>query len=455
MLRFVVLICILSQACNSLAGDHVNLEYRPSPVANPLKGLVPYASDTNVHFPHSMEFTYIGYAELVRGYEKFDWKPLEDHLNAIASRGHQAVFRIYLEYPDKSNILPKFLIDDGLKVHRYLNTNTQPLPPSMVETPDYEDKNLRKSLKLFIEAFGTKYDGDPRIGFITAGLLGTWGEWHTYPREELFASKTVQKEVMDAYEAAFKVTPILLRYPAGTKAWGKAENHKRSFGYHDDSFAWATLDTGKKDDDWFFVPALKQAGNQALEKWKSHPIGGEIRPEAWGKVFDAQPGDPNIQDFRTCVDQTHVSWLMDTGMFAKKATEQRMQRALAEVQHMGYEFHIPSIRVANDKSMLKIELLLHNRGVAPFYYDWQPEYGLIVDGKVVKKFPCKLKLTGLLPGDLRDWKDTIDLSELPKGRYTLALQVANPLPSGLPIRFANATQDHDVNGWLSLHTIDH
>ena len=227
-----------------------------------------------------MEFNYVSLADLMKGYENFDWQPLDDLLDEIAGRGHQAVFRIYLEDPAKTDIIPKFLLEDGLKVHKYLNTNTQPFPPAQVETPDYEDKNLRRALRSFVAAFGKKYDGDPRIGFITAGLLGTWGEWHTYPKEELFASKTVQSEVMDAYAAAFTVTPVLLRYPAGKDTWGKAPNANRSFGYHDDSFAWATLDTGRKDDDWFYMPALKHAGSAAMEKWKTHPIGGEIRPEA-------------------------------------------------------------------------------------------------------------------------------------------------------------------------------
>ena len=99
-------------------------------------------------------------------------------------------------------------------------------------------------------------------------------------------------------------------------------------------------------------------------------IGGEIRPEAGGKVFDAQTGNSNIQDFRKCVDQTHVSWLM-----------------------------------------------------------------------------------GLLPGDIAcEWKDQVDLRDVPNGKYTLAVRVPNPLPNGLPLRLANATQDRDIDGWLSLTT---
>ncbi len=455
MLRLPLLLFLLLSSTSSRAADTFKLEYRPSPVANPLKGLVPYASDTNTQFPHSMEFNYVGYAELVKGYDKFDWQPLEDLLNDISERGHQAVIRIYLEYPAKTDIIPKFLIDDGLRVHKYLNTNTQPFPPSKVETPNYEDKNLRRSLRNFIAAFGKKYDGDARMGFITAGLLGTWGEWHTYPRDDLFASKIVQADVMDAYTAAFKVTPILLRYPAGGDTWGKASNADRPFGYHDDSFCWATLDTGKEEDNWFYIPALREAGNGATEKWKTFPIGGEIRPEAWGKVFDANPGNSNIQDFRTCVDQTHVSWLMDTGMFEKSPSEARKQRAEIEVSRMGYEFHVPEITVSTERETLELSLKLENRGVAPFYYDWRTEYGLITDHKVVKSVVAKGKLTGLLPGvEASQWNDSIDLTGLPKGKYVLGIKVANPLPNGFPLRFANATQDRDVDGWLSLATIE-
>src|SRR5690606_36712632 len=116
--------------------------------------------------------------------------------------------------------------------HRYANTNTQPRRPAIVETPDYEDENLRRALRDFIAALGERYDGDPRIGFITAGLLGTWGEWHTYPRSELFASKAVQDEVMDAYEAAFATTLVLLLYPAREGDSRMAPTVRRGFGYH-------------------------------------------------------------------------------------------------------------------------------------------------------------------------------------------------------------------------------
>jgi hypothetical protein len=363
------------------------------------------------------------------------------------------VLRIFLEYPDKKGVIPDFLIKDGLEVHKWLNENTQPFPSANVETPDYEDQNLRKSLRNFLAAFGKKYDGDPRIGFITAGLLGTWGEWHDYPRDDLFASKTVQLEVIDAYESAFKITPVLLRYPVGGKgSRSKASNAGRGFGYHDDSFAWATLHTGKKGDEWFYLTALKAAGPAAEAKWKTHPIGGEIRPEAWGQVFDDQPEKKEIQNFRQCVEQTHATWLMDSGIFRKNQPADRIKRAEELVRRMGYEFHCPEVTVgAVTDGQLEVKLAVENRGVAPFYYDWKAEWGLLADGKAVKLFAASGKLTHLLPGDQpRVWFDTLDVSGVKAGTYTLGVRVPNTLKGGKPLRFANKAQGADSAGWLSL-----
>lgn len=428
------------------------LVYAPAPVDNPLKGLVPYQGDVRDRFPHSMEFNYLPYAALVKDYDEFDWRPLERLLDDIASRGHQTVFRIFLEYPNKSGVIPDFLLKDGLKVTRWPFQEFPDKPAAMLETPDYSDPKLRRSLKNFITALGKKYDGDPRIGFITAGLLGTWGEWHNWPRDDLFASKRVQEEVLDAYESAFQITPILLRYPAGPNDPTKAPTAHRKFGYHDDSFAWATLPTGRKGDEWFFMTALKAAGPEAEARWKTHPIGGEIRPEAWGRVFDPDPGNPRIQNFRQCVEATHVSWLMDSGMFRNKQNPERIRRAMEEVRRMGYEFHCPGVTIRSlERGRIEVKLEIENRGVAPFYYDWRPEFGLLSGGKPIKTFPGSGKLTGLLPGDKpRVWCDVLDLKGVPAGRYVVAMWVPNPMKGGRPLRFANATQDADAPGWLTL-----
>ncbi len=445
----------LSHPASATEPRTVTLDEAPSPPDNPLKGLVPYASPREDPFPHSLEFNYLPMGALMVGPDAYDWTRLERLLDEVSSRGHQTIFRIFLEYPGQDQGIPQFLLDEGLKVNVWRRDPEGPFTRRLVvRTPDYEDPNLRRALQNFIAAMGERYDGDPRIGFITAGLLGTWGEWHTYPHSEWFASKAAQREVIDAYRDAFSTTPILLRYPAGPDDYAYAPTFREPFGYHDDSFAWATLETGRRDDNWFYMAKLREAGRSALDRWKTHPIGGEIRPELWGVIFDKDPGVPQAQDFLECVETTHATWLMDTGMFREEPSETRYQRAVAMVRRLGYDFHVPSLTYEIEDSedgAIRLDVNVENRGIAPFYYDWSIEYALLDnDGAVVRTIVGEGQLTGLLPDQSRVWTDRIPLSDLEGGRYTIALRAVNPLANGILLRFANATQDADLDGWLTL-----
>jgi hypothetical protein len=428
------------------------LKYVPAPPDNPLKGLVPYARPHADRFPHSMEFSYLPLSDLMTGPNEFNWKPLEASLNDIASRRHQTVFRIWMEYPGNDEGIPSFLEEGGLTVTEWLNENTAPFPAKKVRTPDYNDRRLRAALNSFIAALGKKYDGDPRIGFITAGLLGTWGEWHTYPRSELMANKEVQAEIMDAYERAFKITPVLLRYPAGNDSWAHAANHSRHSGYHDDSFAWATLDTGRREDSWFFMPALKAAGPDALNKWKTCPIGGEIRPELWGQIFDASPANEQAQDFAECVRQTHATWLMDTGMFEKEQSDQRKTNAIQQVERMGYEFNIVSAeRRPLSSGGVAVTIRIRNTGAAPFYYPWKVELASMHRGRDAKPIAVDWSVLGLLPDDSpRTWSVELTAEQAAEATDGFALRIANPLPKGMPLRFANEYSEDSPEGWWLL-----
>jgi hypothetical protein len=182
-------------------------------------------------------------------------------------------------------------------------------------------------------------------------------------------------------------------------------------------------------------------------------VGGEIRPEAWGRVFDEKPGLDKIQDFRACVERTHATWLMDSGMFRKNVPEARRKRAEEEVRRMGYVFHVPALTVGPAKAgTLPLKLEVVNRGVAPFYFDWAPELCLrSSDGALSAPVRLKATLKGLLQGEpARVWDVELPIAGLVPGRRTLLLRVPNPLPNGKPVRFANAGQDADVPGWLSL-----
>jgi len=450
----ILSVCLL--ACGLFPIAQVGAQVRqlapgPSPLANPLQGLVPYRRPTPGRFPHSMEFSYIGIARVVTGEGVYDWEPVEELLDDIASRGNQAVLRFYLEYPGREDGIPAYLVDNGLKLHHFPNTNTAPFPPQPLWTPDYGDSALRRMLVDFIAALGERYDGDARLAYLTAGLLGTWGEWHTYPREELWASHAVQAELLAAYERHFRRTPVLLRYPAGPGHPQQVENASRPFGYHDDSLCWATLETGRAEDGWFFMSALRAAGTAAEHKWKRHPIGGEIRPEVWGDIFDASPTVAGAQPFADCAAALHLTWAMDSGLFHEPASPERLEIARREVAKLGYEFYVSQVDsprqwplrgpvdVGNaEANKLPVALTVQNRGLAPLYHAWPLEFSAVdVVGQRVQSWRQTTDWTGILPGQKRVYRVDLPVGGLPPGQYTLTCRIVNPLPNGKPVVMAN------------------
>lgn len=48
------------------------------------------------------------------------------------------------------------------------------------------------------------------------------------------------------------------------------------------------------------------------------------------------------------------------------------------------------------------------------------------------------------------WKTPVSSSGLAPGYYTLLVRPVNPLANGMPLRFANASQDQTRTGWLAL-----
>jgi hypothetical protein len=356
-----------------------------------------------------------------------------------------------MEYPRKPSGIPSYLVEAGVKVRAWTNTNTQPLPPALDHTPDYEDPRLRAALTHFIAALGARYDGDPRIGYVTAGLLGTWGEWHCHPHSEWFASKAVQTEVMDAYEAAFKKTPVLLRYPAGEGDFAHAPNDRRRLGYHDDSFGWATLDTGRKEDGWFFLASLRKAGSAAMGRWRTSPIGGEIRPELWSCLWTME-GCKEGQDFARCVRETHATWLMDSSTSRQLASDER-ERALTAARSLGYELQIVKATAALTGRSLEVSVTLTNRGVAPFYAGWPVQVLAVGSGGGESAGTLPIALAELMPASACAGSVTMDLAKLPPGEVTLFLGIPNPLKGGRPLRFANVDAGPLRPGWLALGTI--
>jgi len=421
------------------SGYLFTLDPGPAPADNPLKGFMPYAGTYT--FPHSLEWFYIPMKDLQTGYTSFDWTKLEAKLDAIAGRGHQAVFRIYLDYPNTEYGVPAFL--SHVPKNAYTDYNNGKSATSY--SPDYSHADLRQALSSLIAALGAKYDGDPRIGFIQVGLLGFWGEWHTYPHNDWMASTTVMNEVLTAFQNAFSKTHLLMREPKS----GVDCNRPR-LGFHDDSFAYTTIGTTS----WYFWPKITSAGLGNV--WQDRPIGGEVRPEVQGCMWDDTPCTPTGQDYNTCVDTTHASWMLNHGAFSLTGTAR--ERAIVGAQRLGYTLQVPSCQVMpcplRVGGPLQVDVFVRNVGVAPFYYPWTVEVGALSSGGSLTTWTTTWDLRSVQPGaSPLQWTLSLPAHGLAAGSYTLMLRVVNPLSNGKPFRFGNQSQDQHRTGWLSLGTV--
>ena len=93
-----------------------------------------------------------------------------------------------------------------------------------------------------------------------------------------------------------------------------------------------------------------------------------------------------------------------------------------------------------------------NQGVAPFYHDWRIVLAAIsTDGTVLETWPVQWTLRGFLPSEKHTrWETLLERTGSRERACTLALRVVNPMPGGKRLRFANAAEDCDAKGWLSL-----
>jgi len=353
--------------------------------------------------------------------------------------------------------------------------------PGASLSPDYNDPKLLNALDNFIKALGKRYDGDPRIAFITVGLIGFWGEWHTWPMdgstqetsllkarpdptEEIWMpSDANQLRILKDFDAAFNTTRLLVRYPMVKPGSQDAAPGLRipylsttlNIGYHDDSFAYETM-YGK---DWYFMGKMEWSG--ALNKWMTEPVGGELRPEIQLGIWLDSPRS-DTEDFSTTVDGTHASWLIAHAIFISstmKAGSAVYDRALAGARRLGYEFYVSSIKLSDISvsDPFQVDLHLQNMGVAPFYYNWQVQLGVLnKSNKLVSTWDTPWRLDQILPSTADrskpylSWNYTNPKHGLQSGSYTLVMRVVNPLENGKVLKFANATQDQNLNGWLTL-----
>ncbi|GAA4249049.1 hypothetical protein GCM10022255_031430 [Dactylosporangium darangshiense] len=467
--------------------DHP-LAAAPSPLDNPLKGFARFyfpGDDQSLGYPRSLAWSYFGLSEVMTSAtdcSSYNWSIVDNALNEIASYGNQAAIRFYLEYPGGTGSHPGNAIPHCFDGHVTYRNNTF----WGTVSPDYDSAYLLSAVTNFIAAFGARYDGDPRIGFINLGIVGLWGEWHTWPFDtdtadgypNLMPTDAHAAQIVQAFDTAFNTTKLEIRYPDSA---GGAAN-ARDIGYHDDSFCYkegsplagVTLPQSLGGASY---AQLQRALNQGVEnKWVTDSMGGEVRPEIQSSAFTSWPGGSGqVDNMKACIELEHTTWKINQTSQSYPATDPNVAAA---VRLMGYDLTATHAYYQNSVtgSTATVGVTIANNGVAPFYYPWTVTLGLKnAAGTVVKTWDTPWDLRTVMPLKIRafpDWNVGADpayrdfgypqyfqagvsLAGVSSGSYQLVLRVKNPLealsPAAKKLRFGNATQNAD--GWLGLGSI--
>ena len=300
-------------------------------------------------------------------------------------------------------------------------------------------------MERLIDALGKRYNNNPQVAFIQLGLLGHWGEWHTYPQPDLEPSSETRKRVIIAYHKAFPNKQLMVRTAdgyAGTQDW---------IGFHDDMFPEDT-DNGK---DWSFLAKMRRQNRE--QNWHRAVVGGEMVPgqaDRW--LLDA------FDTTRQMTRAAHFSWV---GPYCPAMTNPRSlgdradlfrKRSESLVRLMGYDFRLTAIRhfkTVKPISPFPIAIQVKNIGVAPFYYPWRVAIALRDgDGNVAALFETKWDIRGWQPELLKTEKQVFQLGNVTPGQYDLVIGIIDPWSKKPAIQFAN---DLPIkNGWTKLSTVE-
>ncbi len=420
---------------------------------NPVRGLVPYPDTMNSTFPHGLVFNYLSLRSLMTSSNTFNWAALESYLNSTSAAGYPAVVRIYLDYPDKPVGTPQFLIDQGVTMRDYNDYSNG--VDNRSKAPDWNDSRVITASQQFIAAFGAAYDGDQRIGAVQVGLYGFWGEWHTYPYDGTNGHANWQMNqankdlILTAFKNAFSTTQLVLRDPAGT---GNA-SLKTYFGYHDDSFAYETI-TSDPNLSYYFWPKMQVASLQ--NQWKSRMMGGELRPELQTQHYWASWPNAVGEDWTTCVNTVHPSWMLAEGAFNGSLSSTEWNNALRGHRMLGYQLYASQVQLPNtaQRNTLSVGVKLKNMGDAPPPYNWACRFSVLNSSNSIISTPwgdvVDLQLQSIQP-DGTEYTRTFSKSNhgLAVGDYTMVFQVRHPLSNG-KVALANSTMGQNLSGWLTL-----
>ncbi|MCY2977638.1 MAG: DUF4832 domain-containing protein [Planctomycetota bacterium] len=380
--RFHAAVLLLAVMSLELSADDLRPQRLQSTIANvqPMTGIVLWSTnEVAATAPIQLEYAYLKYSQVVREKGKVDWQPVENLLNEIAGRKHQAIIRWHDTYVGEATGVPAYI--KALPNYRETTAKSENKPTGF---PDWSNQDWQAFVLEFFVRFAEKYDRDPRLAFVQVGF-GLWAEYHIYdgPMKlgETFPDKDFQLAFTRHLASQFRETPWMISVDAAGDHTPFAQDallSKSPFGLFDDSF---NQQQHAKENE----PNWRTLG---MDRWKRAPTGGEF---SFFKKKDQKealaPNGPYGIPFAKQAAKFHVSFIIGDD-------QPRFQNADVvrnAGMNCGYRFKVSRFVASSAAS----ELDIANTGVAPIYFDAFPA----IDG-----VRSQTSLKGLLPGESRQFR---------------------------------------------------
>jgi len=301
-----------------------------------------------------LELFYLTYAALVPEKGKIDWKPLEQRLDAIRGRRHQAIVRFHDTYVGKPSGVPDYI----RKMTGYHET-TAKSEGKDTGFPDWSHPELARFTLEFYSKFAEKYDRDPRIAYVETGF-GLWSEYHIYDGPMslggTFPSKPFQETFLKHLTGALKSTPWMISIDAAAEESTPFSEQRGlialPFGVFDDSFL-CKQHAKENEPNWAFF---------GRDRWRRAPAGGEFSYYTKDDQKNAlAPKGPHGVPFEEAARDFHLTFIIAND----QPDYQKMERIHAAGMSCGYRFRVTEFRSGAGTSILKVT----NTGIAPIYHD--------------------------------------------------------------------------------------
>lgn len=387
------------------AGERVPLSASLTGV-QPMTGIVLWTtSGSKTKSYVQLEYAYMLYDQVCKGKDVYDWSAMDNLLESVASRGHQAVVRFRYVYPgdSHSNAVPAYI--KKLEGYEAVTYNTE---DGRAEYPDWRCEELQRFHKEFHRLFAERYDRDPRLAFLETGF-GHWAEYHVYGGKfiagQTFPSKEFQADFMREMADWFHDTTWSISIDAADDYYGPFQKYpdlkNLTFGNFDDSFMCEDW-SGYNWDGWSFF---------GTDRYKTAAEGGEFSYySSYDQKHALDKEGMHGRKFEDLVAKVHMTFIIGNDQPGKQTDARITEAAMS----MGYRFEIQDFCVNTGNSA---SVLIANVGVAPIYRDAY----VAVDG--VKG---SFNLRHLMPGEYT-WiqiaypatstsKPTIECDHLVKGQ---------------------------------------